>query len=181
MIDHQGNPITINMPCVADVEKATGTLLHQNKQTLAIAESCTGGLISHRMTNIAGSSAYLLGGVVAYAYAIKTQLLKVKQNTLDQFGAVSAQTALEMAHGVREIMQADIGIATTGIAGPDGGTAEKPVGTVWIALATASGAWAFGFCWDGDRTANKQYSADAALNLLHLYLTGSLQQQAKPV
>ncbi len=117
------------------MEQVVGDLLKRQKQTLATAESCSGGLIGNRITNVPGSSEYYLGGVIAYSNELKQELLSVNPETLSHFGAVSEETACEMALGVRSLSQASLGIATTGIAGPDGGTKEKPVGTVAIALA----------------------------------------------
>lgn len=140
-------------------------LVHQGLW-LAAAESCTGGLISHLVTNIPGSSAYYRGGVIAYANEAKVSLLGVRQATLDKYGAVSEQTVLEMAGGVRTTLAADVGISVSGIAGPTGGTPEKPVGTVWIGLSSARGELARHYLWSGDRLAVKEQSAEAALRLL---------------
>ncbi len=101
-----------------------------------MAESCTGGLVGHRITDVPGSSTYFLGGVIAYAYEAKERLLDVRHATLYEHGAVSEQTALEMARGARRVLGADIGIAVTGIAGPGGGLPDKPVGTTWVAVST---------------------------------------------
>ncbi|MFQ5936088.1 MAG: CinA family nicotinamide mononucleotide deamidase-related protein, partial [Acidiferrobacterales bacterium] len=117
------------------MEEVVGTLLRDHKQTLAVAESCSGGLLGNRITNVPGSSTYFVGGIIAYSNELKEKLLGVSQQTLASFGAVSEETAREMALGVRTITGAHLGIATTGIAGPDGGTPDKPVGTVAIALA----------------------------------------------
>ena len=117
------------------LEEVVGRMLSEKKLTLATAESCTGGLMGHRVTNAAGSSKYFLGGVVAYDNRVKVQLLGVSEDTLAEHGAVSASTAKQMAEGVRQKLGADFGIGITGIAGPDGGTPEKPVGLVYIALA----------------------------------------------
>ncbi len=117
------------------LEAVAGRMLAEKKLTLATAESCTGGLLGSRITNVSGSSAYYLGGVVAYDNRIKIQLLGVSEDTLAGYGAVSPQTAKQMAEGVRQRLGADFGIGITGIAGPAGGTAEKPVGLVYIALA----------------------------------------------
>jgi nicotinamide-nucleotide amidase len=116
-----------------------GKLLIERGATLATAESCTGGQLGHRITEVAGASAYYLGGVVAYSNDIKEQLLGVHTDTLTQYGAVSAQTAEAMAIGCRRLFQTDYAIATTGISGPTGGTEEKPLGTVWIAIASEKG------------------------------------------
>lgn len=154
------------------VESVIGRLLKQRGLTLAVAESCTGGLVSHRITDVPGSSAYYLGSVIAYANAIKERILRVRSSTLRCHGAVSEQTALEMAQGVRRLLHADVGLAVTGIAGPDGGTPEKPVGLVYVALAAPEGEWVERHIWDGDRWENKARSAEAALDLLRRYLEG---------
>jgi nicotinamide-nucleotide amidase len=125
----------------AGMEDTVGKLLREHGQTLAVAESCTGGLIGHRITDVPGSSAYFLLGVVSYSNEAKQQLLGVSPQTLAAHGAVSTQTAEEMAAGVRRVSGAALGLATTGIAGPGGGTPEKPVGTVCIALAWEGEVW----------------------------------------
>ncbi len=117
------------------MEEVVGKLLREHQRTLAVAESCSGGLVGNRITNVPGSSHYFVGGVIAYSNELKQRLLGVQESTLTAHGAVSEETAREMALGARRATGADLGIATTGIAGPDGGTAEKPVGTVAIALA----------------------------------------------
>ena len=117
------------------MEEVVGKLLREHDRTLAVAESCSGGLVGNRITNVPGSSNYFVGGVIAYSNELKQRLLGVHERTLSAHGAVSEETAREMALGVCRATGADLGIATTGIAGPDGGTAEKPVGTVAIALA----------------------------------------------
>ncbi|HSB90693.1 MAG TPA: CinA family protein [Anaerolineales bacterium] len=134
--------------------------------TLALAESCTGGLIGHRLTNVPGSSDYFLGGIVAYAYEAKERLLGVRHETLYQHGAVSRETAIEMARGARLVLGADVGVSVTGIAGPTGGLPDKPVGLTWIAVSTRDHEQAQQFLWKGDRAANKEESAEAALHLL---------------
>lgn len=121
-----------------ELEQAIGQLLLQRKLTLATAESCTGGAIASLLTSIAGSSAYYEGSVVAYSNTLKTKLLGVKPETLQKYGAVSEQTVAEMAEGARVRLGTDVAIATSGIAGPTGGTEEKPVGTIWIAYADAT-------------------------------------------
>lgn len=118
------------------MEEVVGKLLREHQRSLAVAESCSGGLVGNRITNVPGSSDYFVGGVIAYSNGLKQRLLGVQERTLTTHGAVSEETAREMALGVRRATGADLGVATTGIAGPDGGTAEKPVGTVAIALAT---------------------------------------------
>jgi len=141
-------------------------LLLAQKQTLALAESCTGGLVTHRLTNFSGSSAYLIGAVIAYAYEAKVAMLGVTWDTLNHHGAVSAETASEMARGARARFGANLGLAITGIAGPTGGMPGKPVGLTYIALATADNVFVEKHVWDGARLANKMRSADAALALI---------------
>ncbi|MBN2556807.1 MAG: CinA family protein [Anaerolineales bacterium] len=147
-------------------EDQLAALLSRKNLTVAAAESCTGGKISDRITNLAGASHYFLGGIVAYSNQAKLSLLGVKEATLHQYGAVSRETALEMAVGARRVFSADLAIAITGIAGPDGGTAEKPGGLTWIGISSQAGTAAVRSLWEGDRLANKHASADAALNLL---------------
>ena len=143
--------------------------------TLAMAESCTGGLVSDRITNISGSSEYFPGGVVAYSYEAKVNLLGVSWDTLNTHGAVSEEVVLEMARGVRKIFNANIGISVSGIAGPTGGLPDKPVGTTWLGLAAKKGEWARHFVWDGDRMNNKHHSSEAALQFVFDYLEGKLE------
>jgi PncC family amidohydrolase len=162
----------------APLEIQVGARLRLQGLKLAAAESCTGGLIGHRITNVPGSSDYYLGSVTAYAYEAKERLLGVLPETLARFGAVSRETALEMARGVRQALAADIGISVTGIAGPGGGLPLKPVGFVWIALSAPGGEWAFCYQWHGSRVENKALSAQAALQLLMDYLTGALPVQS---
>jgi len=142
--------------------------------TLAAAESCTGGLVSDRITNVSGSSEYFPGGVVAYSYEAKVNVLSVLWDTLNAHGAVSEETVLEMARGARKLFNADIGISVSGIAGPTGGLPEKPVGTTWFGLSANNGEWARHFVWDGDRIHNKHYSSEAALQFVLDYLEGKL-------
>ena len=152
------------------LEVLVGELLKQRGLSLAVAESCTGGLIGYRLTNVPGSSDYFLGGVISYANEAKVKLLGVSQGTLERRGAVSQETALEMARGVRVNLQADVGLSVTGIAGPSGGTPDKPVGTVWIGLSSANEEYARHFLWSGDRLKIKEQSAHTALELLRQYL-----------
>ena len=140
--------------------------------TLAVAESCSGGLLAKRLTDTPGSSAYFLLGTVTYANSAKTAVLGVPAATLDCCGAVSEPTARAMAEGVRQLAGSDLALATTGIAGPDGGTPEKPVGTVFIALADASGCRVDCHRFAGDRTAVREATAEAALQLLADRLAG---------
>jgi PncC family amidohydrolase len=162
------------------LEEQVGKLLRQKQMTLTLAESCTGGLVGHRITNIPGSSDYYMGSITAYAYEAKERLLGVRHETLLQFGAVSRETALEMAHGVRlalcDVFPLDhsIGVSITGIAGPGGGMPNKPVGLVWFGLSEPQGDHAWHFIWQGDRLQVKMQSADKALELLLAYLQGNL-------
>jgi PncC family amidohydrolase len=161
-----------NLPLEAQI----GPLLRRRGLKLVLAESCTGGLVGHRITNIPGSSDYYLGSVTAYAYEAKERLLGVRHETLLQYGAVSQETALEMARGVRQALAPDfglhavIGISITGIAGPGGGMPNKPVGLVWIGMSTPDGDQAWENHWQGDRVENKSLSAEKALQLLMEYL-----------
>ncbi len=159
-----------------NLEAVLGGLLVQRGLHLAVAESCTGGLIGHRITNVPGSSAYFSGGVIAYANQIKMDVLGVSAHTLEEHGAVSEQTVLEMAHGVRKAMGTEIGAAISGIAGPDGGTAEKPVGLTWIGLSAPGVDKAWQHIWPGSRLEVKQQSAQQVLRILVDYLRGSLPE-----
>lgn len=135
----------------------------KNKQTIALAESCTGGLNAHRLTNVSGSSETFLGSVVSYANSVKEGLVHVKNETLKAHGAVSKETAIEMAKGARNAMKADIAVSTTGIAGPGGGSMEKPVGTVWVGISLKDKVEAFHFHFHGDRDELKTRFSNAAL------------------
>jgi PncC family amidohydrolase len=152
------------------LENIVANLLRQRGWRLAVAESCTGGLVGHRITNIPGSSTYYLGSITAYAYEAKVRLLGVKWESLEKYGAVSEKVVLEMALGVRRTFAADIGVAVSGIAGPGGGTPEKPVGYTWIGLNTPYFETARQFTWNQDRLGNKALSADATLQLLADFL-----------
>jgi PncC family amidohydrolase len=156
------------------LEESLRDLMRSRKLKLAAAESCTGGLVSHRITNISGSSEYFCGGIVAYSYEAKATLLGVSWDTLNTFGAVSEETVREMARGARRLFEADIAISVSGIAGPTGGTPEKPVGTTWFGLSTRDGEWARHFVWQGDRDQNKHDSSEAALQFVIDYLEGNL-------
>jgi len=156
------------------IEVLVGQVLRNKGLNLATAESCTGGLIADRITNVPGSSEYFRGGIVAYAYEAKVALLDVSWDTLRMYGAVSKETVIEMARGARVALGADIALSVSGIAGPGGGLPDKPVGTTWIGLSTTEGDWARWFVWNGDRLQNKALSADAALELLKDYLEGNL-------
>jgi PncC family amidohydrolase len=159
------------------LENHVGRLLHERKLKLALAESCTGGLLGDRITNVPGSSEYFIGGIVAYAYEAKAALLNVSWDTLNTAGAVSREAVIEMARGARKALNTDIAVSVSGIAGPGGGTDEKPVGTTWLGLVTADGEWTRMFQFEGDRVQNKRASADAALQFLLDYLNGELDGQ----
>lgn len=153
------------------LEARVGEALRAKGWTIGTAESCTGGLVAHRLTNIPGSSDYVLGGIVAYSNAVKQALLRVKQGTLIAYGAVSEQVAAEMATGARAALAVDIAVSITGIAGPGGGTPEKPVGLTYIGLAGPGSLLVVQrHVWSGDREAVKAASADAALNLVLQHL-----------
>ena len=153
-----------------NLEETVGDMLVRCGYTISTAESCTGGLIGHRFTNVPGSSTYYLGSVVSYSDDMKIKILGVQENTLQEFGAVSKQTATEMAQGVRDLFGSDLAIAVTGIAGPDGGTAEKPVGLVYITLIHNDTVWAKEFNFFTDRKLNKQLSSQVALNMVRIHL-----------
>ncbi len=148
------------------LEMATGRLLAERGASLSVAESCTGGEISHLITTVPGSSVYFMGSVIAYANSVKTQLLGVPQDILASHGAVSKETVELMAEGVRKLFNTDFAVATTGIAGPDGGTSEKPVGLVWIAVADRSRVISEKLIYGNDRVINIRRFSYAALNLL---------------
>ena len=152
------------------MEEVVGRLFLRAKQTLALAESCTGGLISRRITRIAGSSAYYYGGAVTYSNEAKIKFLGVRAATLKQHGAVSRETALQMSQGIRTRTGADLGLSVTGIAGPAGGSAEKPVGTVWISLARQNTVEARCYNFHGDRERIILGASQAALNWLRITL-----------
>lgn len=151
-------------------EETIGKLLVEKGLTLATAESCTGGLVAHRLTSVPGSSAYYLGGVVAYANEVKEAVLGVRHETLLAHGAVSEETAREMAKGARRQIGANLGVSVTGIAGPTGATPEKPVGLVYVALSALDAERCERYVWDGDRLANNEQSAEAALQLVVDYM-----------
>lgn len=155
------------------LEVTIAFFLRQWGLKLALAESCTGGLVADRITNVPGSSDYFLGGMVAYSYEAKVALLGVSWDTLQQHGAVSRETVIEMARGARKALSADLAVSVSGIAGPGGGMPGKPVGYTWFGLSSAEGDWARNFTWDGDRVANKVASAEAALQFLLDYLQKS--------
>ncbi|MFQ5987958.1 MAG: CinA family protein [Dehalococcoidia bacterium] len=148
------------------LEEEIAVLLRERGLTIAIAESSTGGLISHLITNVPGSSDYYIGTVVAYDNEVKVKILGVKRRTLEEHKSVSYETAEEMAQGVRKLMDADIGLSDTGIAGPTGGTPEKPVGLFYIGISSHLGTRAVEHVFGGDRLENKRSAAEAALAML---------------
>ncbi|ARS36199.1 competence/damage-inducible protein A [Pontibacter actiniarum] len=158
------------------LEEAVGQLLKERGLTIATAESCTGGFLAHKLTSIGGSSAYYQGSIVAYHNEVKVRELGVKPETLQQHGAVSEATVREMARNVRQKFGTDIGVATSGIAGPDGGTAEKPVGTIWIAYADKDRTVAKLLHFNKDRLLNIEYTAMAVLNLVRQRLNTTVEE-----
>jgi nicotinamide-nucleotide amidase len=153
------------------LEEEIISLLIKDGRTLAIAESCTGGLVGHRLTQVPGSSVPFLGGVIAYDNAVKEKLLGVPAEVLETQGAVSEETARAMAAGVRRLLGAQVSVAVTGIAGPTGETPDKPLGLTYVALSAEPDV---SICerhvWKGDRHENKEASAEATLSLLRRYL-----------
>ncbi len=149
---------------------AVGRLLLARGLTIALAESCTGGLLASALTDVAGSSAYVLGGVVSYSNEAKMRLLGVQEGTLLAHGAVSPQTAAEMAQGARRLFGSDLAVAVTGIAGPGGGTTEKPVGLVYLHLAAHEAGWGKRHVWPYDRVGNKTASVAAGLAMVGRFL-----------
>lgn len=156
-------------------------VLSSRRLTVATAESCTGGLVAYRIVMVAGSSEYYLGGVVAYSNALKETFLSVPRGTLEVYGAVSRETALAMARGIRAECGADVGISTTGIAGPTGGTPVKPVGLVYIACVTPENEACEEHQFSGGRLENIDSSANAALSLAIRLLTEGTPSGHNPV
>lgn len=148
-----------------------GKILTEKGFSLSTAESCTGGLLSHVLTGVSGSSSYFIGGVVAYSNPIKESILGVDSNTLAQHGAVSQETAIEMAAGIREKFKTDFGLSTTGIAGPTGGTPTKPVGLVWMGISSPAGTQAFEGHFSGGREGIKNSTVQEILSRLIKSLT----------
>jgi PncC family amidohydrolase len=149
-----------------EILEKISTILKEKDLIIATAESCTGGLLSHSLTNISGSSDYFDRGIVSYSNKAKTELLGVTEDILNRYGAVSEQVAKAMAEGVRKRSSVDIGIATTGIAGPTGGTKDKPVGLVYIAISTKDKTKVKKFHFSGSRLDNKESTLNAALGFL---------------
>src|SRR4051812_44451335 len=152
---------------IPNLETRIGDILRERSLTITAAESCTGGLVWHRLTNVPGSSAYVLGGFVTYSNEAKVKFAKVRKETIRGHGAVSAQTEAEMAQGVRAAFGADLALSVTGIDGPGGGTQIKPIGLTFIALSVEGKERVISHVWTGDRESNKEQSADAALQLLY--------------
>ena len=155
---------------MANLEQEIGNLLRQKGLTLGVVESATGGLISHRLTNVPGSSDYYQGSITAYSNEVKIKVVEVKADTINQYGAVSHQVAEEMALGGRKVLGVDICLADTGIAGPGGAMPEKPVGLFYIGLSHQAGTRSQRHCFYGDREQNKRNAAEAALAWLKQYL-----------
>ncbi|MCK4225056.1 MAG: competence/damage-inducible protein A [candidate division Zixibacteria bacterium] len=152
------------------LEGVVGKLLLERKRTIAVAESCTGGLIGARFTNVSGSSKYFERGVITYSNEAKTELLNVPKEIIEKYGAVSEEVAILMAEGVRKLGKTDYGLSITGIAGPTGGTPQKPVGLVFIGFAHENDSFAQKFLFGEDRNSNRERAAQAALNLVRLFL-----------
>ena len=153
-----------------ELEDVLGQVIIHNKKTISTAESCTGGLISDRLTNTPNSSSYFKGGIVAYSNSIKIKLLNVNKDTINKNGAVSKEVALEMAQGIRKNMNVDIGLSTTGIAGPGGGSKEKPIGLVYVGISASNFDKVYKFNFTNNRKTNKLMTSQAALNILRNYL-----------
>jgi len=152
------------------LENEIGKILTAKNLTIACAESCTGGLLTSRLTDVAGSSNYVKGSLVAYSNEVKNKILHVDADTLKNFGAVSEQTARQMSANVRKLFDTDIGVGVTGIAGPGGGSAEKPVGTVYISVSNADKTFVKLFNFNGTRTEIKNQSCDAALSMIKNFI-----------
>ena len=153
------------------MEIEIGKLLIEKNYTISCAESCTGWRLTYRLTNFSGSSAYVKGTIVAYSNEVKINILHVKEETINNLGAVSEETAREMAENVRKVLNTDIGVSITGIAGPTGGTPEKPVGTVFIGISGPNGDKVEQFKFNGSRIEVKEKVVEAALVLIQVYLT----------
>ena len=154
------------------MEDVVGRMLKTRNLTIAVAESCTGGLIGHRLTNVSGSSQYFLGGNIVYSNQAKIDYLRVRPETIAKYGAVSDETVREMARGIIDSYKTDLALAVTGIAGPDGGTSEKPVGTVYIGLASKNKIFSDKYCFQGDRKQIKLNTSTMALDYVRRYLKG---------
>jgi PncC family amidohydrolase len=160
--------------------RQSGEVLKQRHLTLAVAESCTGGLLATHITNVPGSSAYFKGAVIAYADEVKLQLLGVSAAVLSQHGVVSREAALSMASGARALFSVDLALASTGFAGPTGGTPQSPLGRVYVALAAAGTQVCRECQWDGDRWENREWSARVALEMLLQHLSAYPAEPEQP-
>ncbi|NDJ76541.1 MAG: nicotinamide-nucleotide amidohydrolase family protein [Chloroflexi bacterium] len=156
------------------LEQYVGERLRVNGMTLALAESCTGGLVAKRLTDVPGSSNYLIGGMVAYDNTVKCQFLGVREETLTEHGAVSETVAQQMARGARVMFGTDLAVSITGIAGPGGGSADKPIGLTFVGLNALTGTWVRRFEFAGSRAEVRQAASDAALQIVLDYLDGNL-------
>jgi len=154
------------------MEAIVGDLLKERKMTISVAESCTGGLIGHRLTSISGSSLYFERGVIVYSNRSKVEMLGVRQQTIDSYGAVNDQAVREMAEGIKKISKTDMGLAVTGIAGPSGGAEDKPVGTVFIGLSVDDKILSGQYCFSGERDKVKLTTSEMALDWVRRYLNG---------
>ena len=152
------------------LEEVVGRMLLEKGKTLATAESCTGGFLAHKITSIPGSSAYFMGSVIAYSNAVKMNQLSVKPDTLKNHGAVSEETVKEMMQGALDLLKTDLAIAISGVAGPDGGTPEKPVGTIWIAIGDKNNTKTYQLNLWKDRMKNIEYTTTVALNVIRKFL-----------
>ena len=156
------------------LQECVGRLLKASGKTMSTAESCTGGTISQLITSVPGSSAYFLGGVTSYANSVKTGVLEVPEEIINRYGAVSSECVAKMAEGVRKLTGSDFAVATSGIAGPGGGTDEKPVGLVWIGVSSANGTETYKVQYNGDRKRNIERSAAFALNKMRCKIQNEL-------
>ena len=152
------------------LEEEVGDLLRKHGLKIGVAESATGGLISHRITDIPGSSEYFEGSVISYSNKAKTSLLNVKDSTLRNYGAVSSETSKEMAKGIRSLMNVEVGLSSTGFAGPGGGTSDKPVGLIYVGLAIKDALISRKRVFHGNRDENKKSFSDSALSILKEHL-----------
>jgi len=155
---------------MANLEEEVGKLLRQKGLTLGVVESATGGLLSHRITSVSGSSDYYKGSITAYSNEVKMKVVGVKEDTINKYGAVSAQVAEEMAQGGRKVLAVDICLADTGVAGPTGATPEKPVGLFYLGLSHQGGSFSRKHNFPGNREQNKHSAAETALGWLKEYL-----------
>ena len=157
---------------IENLELVLGEELKKKNLSISVAESCTGGLLGSRITDVPGSSAYFMGGMIVYSNEAKIKQLQVAKDTIRKYGAVSEETAREMAKNIRELFQTDLGIAITGIAGPDGGSARKPVGLVYIGLAYKEDLKVYELKLKGNRENNKWLSTEYALYFTYKYISG---------